>query len=988
MNEEEIKVKYVLPWLQKSGVALNELQLERSFSVHIGRRSIDVGTTSITDSAGARLDILVRRGERNLLIVEVKAEHISLTADDRDQAISYARLVHPIAPYAVVTNGSEYHLYDVITKERLDPADIEIGDFELVLPECDIAEAQRLFLTLNRNNLIAFCKQQVERELALVKGTLGGPRKYIPELHVRRNAVQAEVSSVFSSAQPGILITGQSGLGKTCEMCAIAESLLQRREPVLFFNGFSLGRDILDAIAAEFSWTFSGLDVPTQLLRRAASLVGDGFLTIIVDAIDEWTSESRVNSLAALLRAAEICRVRVILSCKTSSVDRFLTCRDNQTQIDTLARRVELRGFSSHEFEEVVHTYRREYRFFGGFEDAVLQAARENPFVLRVLFDVAMSSNSEHLTFSSVEFFDAYYQRAICRTSDADRRRAETTLIEVAQLLYDRDVDWMSERDVRTSLRMGVNESLMEELFEFSMLVRSDRPKEEPSIGFYFQQFRDYIIAYKVRRFNGMSTTQVADEFRSVSFPSMRGDVLVFYYRLASLEHKSVFDGELRKNAASYLHAYRSILQHHFPSLIRHFRPETDGSVGFIGELLFAARRVGLHGFRAIGPTDDDVCFVPVQTMFGKQNLSYLSGAGSMHWFDGANGFRDGINVVAEVVEHEVLEQIRQLVGHGRLNESNNSDLLSEQITRTILRHKDIFKRLLTAGNREIAYPLELDEVINCLRRERLRLQFRHEAIEKMRLSGALSTQRHGDIVTYSHSPSMLDEAQIMSDVEQALQSGSDPESRIRFLDLEEIGIPVTTAVDYLRASRVRIDAPWHNGQDCLTWAMQHGMPVPRGELEAYVTKLYSAFLRNYKTLVETNFPTVKDSFALYSKLPVAIHLVIGPTERREFGGAQTELKVYFSKSTSGQCEIEVVDEVAYDRRDDSLCFTVGGVEFKGFLVSWTFLELLFWGPTPGLTGADFTGMALRALVYSKIADELPVVEDVFRARQGYMPTE
>ena len=189
MNEEEIKIKYVLPWLAQAGVDLHELQFERTFSVRIGRKTIPVSGSTVKDKSGARLDILVRRGDKNLLILETKATHLSLTDDDRDQAISYARLVHPIAPYAVVTNGIEYRLYDSLTKKRIEPSEIRIRGFEAALPEADIAEAQALFLALNRSNLSLFCQSQVAEELRVVKGTLTEGRKYIPDLHVPREAI-------------------------------------------------------------------------------------------------------------------------------------------------------------------------------------------------------------------------------------------------------------------------------------------------------------------------------------------------------------------------------------------------------------------------------------------------------------------------------------------------------------------------------------------------------------------------------------------------------------------------------------------------------------------------------------------------------------------------------------------------------------------------------------------------------------------------------
>jgi hypothetical protein len=39
-----------------------------------------------------------------LLVIEVKEPSEALSEDDRDQAISYAKLLHPVTPFALVTN--------------------------------------------------------------------------------------------------------------------------------------------------------------------------------------------------------------------------------------------------------------------------------------------------------------------------------------------------------------------------------------------------------------------------------------------------------------------------------------------------------------------------------------------------------------------------------------------------------------------------------------------------------------------------------------------------------------------------------------------------------------------------------------------------------------------------------------------------------------------------------------------------------------------
>ena len=143
MNEEEVKVKVVLPWLRERGVRLEDIQLETTFRVRVGTQDVHVGRSNRANAVlRPRLDILVRRRQRNLLVIEVKGANETLSDFDRDQAISYARLVHPIAPFALVTNGTEFRFYDVVTRDALDPVgqDLE-ADRAVALPGAARGEA-------------------------------------------------------------------------------------------------------------------------------------------------------------------------------------------------------------------------------------------------------------------------------------------------------------------------------------------------------------------------------------------------------------------------------------------------------------------------------------------------------------------------------------------------------------------------------------------------------------------------------------------------------------------------------------------------------------------------------------------------------------------------------------------------------------------------------------------------------------------------------
>jgi hypothetical protein len=119
-NEEEVKVRVVLPWFRDRGVPVEDLSLETTFKIKMGRQTVSVGSAAQDENViRPRLDILVRRGGQNLLVVEARGEAPDLTEADRDPATCYARLVHPIAPFALLNNGSNTKLFDTITRREL-----------------------------------------------------------------------------------------------------------------------------------------------------------------------------------------------------------------------------------------------------------------------------------------------------------------------------------------------------------------------------------------------------------------------------------------------------------------------------------------------------------------------------------------------------------------------------------------------------------------------------------------------------------------------------------------------------------------------------------------------------------------------------------------------------------------------------------------------------------------------------------------------------
>jgi hypothetical protein len=186
MNEETVKNKIIIPFFQEMGFDANEIDYETSFTIRVGRQ------TSLIDGekerASGRLDILFKRNDVNLFIVEVKSESHVFSEEDKKQALSYARLLDQIAPFAVLTNGTITRLYDTVTGEDL--SDKGISDSAYVKNSFTVSlnselkyRALQFFLGLNFDNLLAFCRKQLQLNMQNIKAEAEHlERKFVPEI--------------------------------------------------------------------------------------------------------------------------------------------------------------------------------------------------------------------------------------------------------------------------------------------------------------------------------------------------------------------------------------------------------------------------------------------------------------------------------------------------------------------------------------------------------------------------------------------------------------------------------------------------------------------------------------------------------------------------------------------------------------------------------------------------------------------------------------
>jgi hypothetical protein len=255
---------------------------------------------------------------------------------------------------------------------------------------------------------------------------------------------------------------------------------------------------------------------------------------------------------------------------------------------------------------------------------------------------------------------------------------------------------------------------------------------------------------------------------------------------------------------------------------------------------------------------------------------------------------------------------------------------------------------------------------------------YREELISTKKRSGEIKEIRDGSIVSYFSNLTAEDEKQILDTAKDSLNSGHLPKFHARYGDLDKLESSLLRVINSLITTNIEINSPLFDGESKVKTDVTRGHTISDDDVKSYLVWLYSVFLENYKSIIETNFPTLKQHFQIYSEMPISIHLVLGSAEKNHFY-RKTPLEKYFSESQNNINEVKVVDDLVWNT-DDYWCFSTGGIRFQNFRVTKTSLEFLFFSRS-GLINDAFKEMTLRKLVYGTIADEFKVIKQVFRTQ-------
>lgn len=644
-TEEDIRIA-VVKYFHELGFDLDELRTETSFTIQLGHNTLLVEGQEVSqrNRVTGRSDILLTRNGRPLAIVETKSPGHSLNEKDALQALSYARLLLEMAPYAIVTNGRDTRVYDTFapTLTTLDTLTESLwaknGQQVPSIGDDLRIEAAKKLIEVNPQTLRTFCQKQVAQTMEDIKGSPQDAKMYIPDVYVPRQNVEEKFNDWLASDMPCFAVVAESGLGKTNFMCATAEKLVAEHF-VLFYPAIRLIEDLEAAVRNDFVWEFRRERGFAHIVERFTTIAREHNrkFVIFIDGLDEFIGNHQQlkNELLDLVHRLRGTPIRLCLSCKSFDWGNFVI--DNGRSFNRLAtsiyplRQIEatnqprsiyspdphnigiwLQEYTDDELEATFSKYKEVFLLKGDLQGTTRSECRM-PLILRLLADVWRGRNREIPSeISQREVFDWYWTLQMSKVRQ--KFAAERWLSTLARLSVE-----SGDRQVAQSVLLKElpptdrQDEIYHDLVRYGLLRVTYDKHGNQTLTFGQEKMRSYVYTLKALAWPTQPTKDVARTICDLLTNSVGFETVDFYLRVIDcgetrlLTDVGLYDmhffveligaiklkssvltsssDEEQQNALishleQYVTAYSELSRHYFPEQSEKLEPYMKGEVG------------------------------------------------------------------------------------------------------------------------------------------------------------------------------------------------------------------------------------------------------------------------------------------------------------------------------------------------------------------------------------------------------------------------
>lgn len=346
-------LKLAFPWWDPGSISHQE-----RFTVRLGRAEIGIDGTRKLAAVG-RADIVVSMGGKHLAVVELKREGSQLSPEDAAQGLSYARLLEPMAPLVIVSNGTDTHFYISYTGERWVPNDRTEAELQTrfsavgVLASSELQKSIEVLMGSEADHWVSVV-QAVSNQLVLDRSAdWGDPfAPFVKGFLIPRRA-SGKVILAVNSGKRVVVIHGPPLSGKS----NVLRELVEKADKadgiaVLLVEPSQTGvfAALANLLSSELAWKVTVEDA-REWLRRVSNAT-KAQLVLAIDGVDP-SHQIVVADLEELATARFGSQLSLVVALDDSVLDAVVQ-KSNRREKTTLGRgavEVALRPLDDGEFE-------------------------------------------------------------------------------------------------------------------------------------------------------------------------------------------------------------------------------------------------------------------------------------------------------------------------------------------------------------------------------------------------------------------------------------------------------------------------------------------------------------------------------------------------------------------------------------------------------------------------------------------------------------
>lgn len=337
-----------------------EIQLQVQFKFQIGGTKVEIDGGQSWSKAG-RADIVLFHKGSPLAVLELKRKGLRLQDEDRLQGLSYAKMLDPMAPLVVVTNGEttkKYRTYDGKEWDVDDKTAAQLNqliDNVSLLATDDVRKAVQTLMGTSCDVWAALVKASTAEAIRSLTGELHEvhlpfARDFLIPRQVARTIMEAVNRSCFVILE-GEPLTGKSNVLR--EVIAATSNTTSFAALYVEDGGRGYFQCLADALSQTLGWSLTADEARAWLQR----LPPDQNMKLVI-LIDQYRSdsESSKRELEDLVGIAHRGFFSVVVAMDDAVVDRTLYSPNARMQslLGRLGERVMVGPLHDEEFESAI----------------------------------------------------------------------------------------------------------------------------------------------------------------------------------------------------------------------------------------------------------------------------------------------------------------------------------------------------------------------------------------------------------------------------------------------------------------------------------------------------------------------------------------------------------------------------------------------------------------------------------------------------------